>query len=181
MMVCEIFSCKEAAQQVLMYVCLSMCLWSTFYNIRYIPECSRMFQNVPEWMQIHELGCSYISLHAGPCAYMQFHRLAWSYISLHAVPWAYMQVHELTWSSMVPNCGTFWQIFTPLFFWFSLFSLPIWTFLTIPIQTPPAFALQDSVQAAQVLNQVLKKFPQTSFTVNQYMNEVLNSHKRLAV
>ena len=31
------------------------------------------------------------------------------------------------------------------------------TFFTIPIQTTPAFALQDSVQAAQVLNQVLNE------------------------
>ena len=30
-------------------------------------------------------------------------------------------------------------------------------FFTIPIQTTPAFALQDSVQAAQVLNEVLNE------------------------
>ena len=84
-MVFEIFSFKEAAQQVLMYVCLSMCLWSTWKStflhhsttsgiFQNVPEWSRMFQNVPEFsmhacrmfqnawrmhaecMQIHELG-----------------------------------------------------------------------------------------------------------------------------
>ena len=69
-----LFSCEDAAQQVLMYVCLSVCVSvvnlkiyhsTSFYNIQNVPECSRMhaecsrmfqnacrkFQNVPECMQ----------------------------------------------------------------------------------------------------------------------------------
>ena len=70
----KIFSCEDAAQQVLMSVCLSVCPCvvnlktyhsTSFYNIQNVPEYSRrhaecirmfqkacrMFQNVPECMQ----------------------------------------------------------------------------------------------------------------------------------
>ena len=55
-----IFSCKDAAQQVLMSsVCLSVCpsaklklyILTAFNVFHDVPECSRMFQNVPECMQ----------------------------------------------------------------------------------------------------------------------------------
>ena len=47
-----VFSCEDAAQQVLMSVRLSVRPWSicNSYSI-HSPECSRMFQNVPECMQ----------------------------------------------------------------------------------------------------------------------------------
>ena len=64
-----IFSCKDAAQQVLMSVCPSVCVsvcpsvvnWSEW--IQNVPE---FMQNVPECMQILELACSYIPLLAVP-------------------------------------------------------------------------------------------------------------------
>ena len=59
-------------------------------------ECSRMFQNVSECMQVCDLACSYISLYAVTEACMQLHKLACSYISLHAVTWACMQLHKHT-------------------------------------------------------------------------------------
>ena len=50
-----VFGCKEAAQQVIMYVCVSesqveiLPSYRIQCNIQYtVPECSRMFQNVPE-------------------------------------------------------------------------------------------------------------------------------------
>ena len=55
-----IFSCEDAAQQVLMYVCLSVRvsvinlkinLSTSFYNIQNVPECSRMFQNACRMFQ----------------------------------------------------------------------------------------------------------------------------------
>ena len=70
----------------------------TAFNV--VAECYRMFQNVPECMQIHELTCrlkihelafSSVCLHAVPWAYMKFHELRWSFMSLHAVSWACMQ------------------------------------------------------------------------------------------
>ena len=49
----EIFSCKDAAQQVLMYVCVSV---DKVENInKNIQNSFRMFQNVPECMQLHKL------------------------------------------------------------------------------------------------------------------------------
>ena len=97
-----VFGCEDAAQQVLMYVCLSVCGQSgnmPSYTLLQYPECMqnvrewsrmnaecarifqtacRMFQNVTGCMQIHELACSYISL-------MQLQNLACSYISFHWV------------------------------------------------------------------------------------------------
>ena len=112
---------------------------------------------------------------------MELHKLACSSLSLHAGPWAYMKFHG-------PKLWYFLTDFhtTMYFFWFSLFSLPIWTFLTIPIQTPPAFALQDSVQAAQVLNQVLNEVSpnfvhcepsyERSFELTKKISCLLSSH-----
>ena len=56
---CAIFSCEDAAQQVLMSVCLSVSVCVdklkfyllTPFNV--IAECSRMFQNVPECSRMH--------------------------------------------------------------------------------------------------------------------------------
>ena len=114
---------------------------------------------------------------------MQFHRLAWSYISLHAVPWAYMQVHELTWSSMVPNCGTFWQIFTPLciFSGFHCFHFQYELFWPFPFKPPQLLPCRIQSRRPKFWTKFWTKFPQTSFTVNQVMNEVLNWQKKLAV
>ena len=64
-----IFSCKDEAQQVLIYVCLSVCLClvnlkiyltTSFYNIQDVLECSRMFQNVPKCSRMFQdvQGCS---------------------------------------------------------------------------------------------------------------------------
>ena len=47
-------------------------------------------------MQLHELACSYMSLHAFTWACMQFHELACSFMSLHAVSWACMQFLSLS-------------------------------------------------------------------------------------
>ena len=42
-------------------------------------------------MQLHELACIYMSLHAVPWIFMMFNELTWSSIRLHAVSWACMQ------------------------------------------------------------------------------------------
>ena len=51
-------------------------------------------------MQLHELACSYMSLHAVTEAYMQLHKVACSYMSLLAVTWTCMHLHELACSFM---------------------------------------------------------------------------------
>merc|ERR1711860_347268 len=63
---CFIFSCEDAALQVLMLVCVCPCVRGQPENLpsyiflkhtecsrmfQNVPECSRMFQNVPECMQ----------------------------------------------------------------------------------------------------------------------------------
>ena len=56
---CHLFSCQDAAQQVLMYVCLSVSpspklkfyLWNTFKTFRMFQNACRTFRNVPECMQ----------------------------------------------------------------------------------------------------------------------------------
>ena len=45
-------------------------------------------------MQLHELACSYMSLHAVPQACMQLQELACSYKSLHAVPFFVWEAHK---------------------------------------------------------------------------------------
>ena len=70
-------------------------------------------------MQLHELACSYMTLHAViwacmqlhelTCSYMacmQLHELACSYMSLHAVTWACMQFPELACSSFHRLCSS---------------------------------------------------------------------------
>ena len=57
-----IFSCEDTAQQVLMSVCLSVCLSSNlkFFHsaICTVPECSRLFQNVLECSGLFQNACS---------------------------------------------------------------------------------------------------------------------------
>ena len=48
-----LFSCEGAALEVLMYVCPSVCLsvrvQVEILALLRVPECSRMFQNIPEF------------------------------------------------------------------------------------------------------------------------------------
>ena len=105
----NIFSCEDAAQQVLMSVCPSVRVsssWnSAFYNIqnvqecmqnvpecpRMYAECSRMFQNVPECMNVPDSMQSVSECSKMYAECMQIHEFACSYICLLAGPWACMQ------------------------------------------------------------------------------------------
>ena len=72
------------------------------------PEWSRMFQNNPEcfrmnvdpWACMH-VDCKSMSLTAGPWAYIQVHELACRPMSLHAVTKACMKFHGLVCSSFL--------------------------------------------------------------------------------
>ena len=64
-----VFSCKDAAQQVLMSVCpsvcVSVCLWSIGPDFsRMHAECSRMLQYVTECMQNVQNACRMSRMHA---------------------------------------------------------------------------------------------------------------------
>ena len=104
---------------------------------------------------------------------MELHKLACSSLSLHAGPWAYIKFHG-------PKSWYFLTDFhtTLYFFWF---SLPIWTFWPFPFKPPQLLPCRIQSRRPKFWTKFWTKFPQTSFTVNQDMNEVLNSHKRLAV
>ena len=57
--------------------------------------------------------------------------------------WIFLKRSFLAWvtddQSLVPNCGTFCPVFTPIrhFFWLSLFSLPLCTFFGHFLSKPP--------------------------------------------
>ena len=75
----KVFSCEDAAQQVLMSVCpsvvnLKIYLTTSFYNIQDVLECSRMFQNVPECSRMFQdvPGCSGMFKDVQGCSRMSF-------------------------------------------------------------------------------------------------------------
>ena len=86
-------------------------------------------------------------------------------------------------SHLVPNCGTFWQIFTPLciFSGFHCFHFQYELFWPFPFKPPQILPCRIQSRRPKFWTKFWTKFPQTSFTVNQDINEVLNSHKRIAV
>ena len=110
----QFYSCKDAAQQVLMSVTLSVLPWSisnsnclqpsqAFHKLQNVPECYRIFQNDTECYRMYAecsrmyedssrmyAECSRMfqnvfRMHADPLACMQLHKLTCSYLSLHAV------------------------------------------------------------------------------------------------
>ena len=116
----NIFSCEDAAQQVLMSVCPSVRVsssWnSAFYNIqnvqecmqnvpecpRMYAECSRMFQNVPECMKNIQnvLACSR--------QYAECVRMFQNVCRMHADPWVCLQLHMLACRSMSLHAVSFY-------------------------------------------------------------------------
>ena len=75
------------------------------------------------YMQVHELACSSMTLHAAPWACMQFNELTYSIMNLLAGPWSCIQFNEITcsltpkqprsciyaWMGMVRA----WDVYTP--------------------------------------------------------------------
>jgi len=116
----NIFSCEDAAQQVLMSVC--PCVIKLKFSLLQHPECSRMyakcsrmsqnvcrmFQNVPECMKNIQnvLACSrqyaecvrmfqnVCRMHADPWVCLQLHMLACRSMSLHAVSFYVWAAHK---------------------------------------------------------------------------------------
>ena len=81
-----LFSCEETAQQVLMSLCQSVSVWTSWKECsRIFYNACRMFQNITECMQ-----------NVPECSIMQFYELACSFMSLHAISWACMQFHSLS-------------------------------------------------------------------------------------
>ena len=95
----HLISCEDAAQQVLMSVCLCVCpsiKWTFLGSLRFnrssigcfgfprVPECSRRLQNARRSMSLNKV----------PRAYMKFHELACSFMSLYAVPFFVWAAHK---------------------------------------------------------------------------------------
>ena len=67
-----------------------------FYKVlQDYPRVVKVTQCRPDSKALHELACSFISLHAVLWACMLFHELTFTSMSLHALPWACMHFHEL--------------------------------------------------------------------------------------
>ncbi len=79
------FSCEDAAQQVLMSVCVSVCPWSIGHSAN--PKVPEGYQGLPKGCpRLPKLPKVTQALHAVPRAEMQFHDLAYSPMTLHTVP-----------------------------------------------------------------------------------------------
>ena len=85
-----------------------------------------------------------------------------------------------------PSYGHFWQIFTPLWIFSGFHSFHFLFDHSLSSPTPSPHLCPTGVNLVwsrwpNIWTKIWTMFSQTSFTVNQDMNEVLTKHKKLSV